>query len=150
MLCLTGYHLIRRMIGCMSQKQPVNKYYESCKSNSPRFKFATLIINLIKTKVRDANVQEEWKWQDDMLMALFRVRDGFISAQVSEIFHEPLGEWKIGDECWDNPSCTRNNTIWNYGFSRTISDVLWTFKRFYNFIFHLVSKWRVCFGVREQ
>ena len=28
----------------------------------------------------------------DMHMALFRVRDGFISAQVSEIFHEPLGE----------------------------------------------------------
>ena len=27
---------------------------------------------------------------DDMHMALFRVRDGFISAQVSEIFHEPL------------------------------------------------------------
>ena len=35
----------------------------------------------------------------DMHMALFRVRDGCISAQVSEIFHEPLGEWKIGDEC---------------------------------------------------
>ena len=29
---------------------------------------------------------------DDMHMTLFRVRDGFISAQVSEIFHEPLGE----------------------------------------------------------
>ena len=41
-------------------------------------------------------------WQSDrhdMHMALFRVRDGFISAQVSEIFHEPLGELKIGDEC---------------------------------------------------
>ena len=34
----------------------------------------------------------------DMHMALFRVRDGFISAQVSEIFHEPLGVWKLGDE----------------------------------------------------
>ena len=50
---------------------------------------------------------------DDMIMhmTLFRVRDGFISAQISEIFHEPLGEWKIGDECWDNPSRTRNNAI---------------------------------------
>ena len=48
----------------------------------------------------------------DMHMVLFRVRDGFISAQVSKIFHEPLGEWKIGDECWDNsPSRTRNNVI---------------------------------------
>ena len=28
----------------------------------------------------------------DMHMALFRVRYGFISAQISEIFHEPLGE----------------------------------------------------------
>ena len=41
-----------------------------------------------------------------MHMALFRVRDGFISAKVSEIFYEPLGDWKIGDECWDNPSRT--------------------------------------------
>ena len=30
--------------------------------------------------------------REDMHMTLFRVRDGFISAQVSEIFHEPLGE----------------------------------------------------------
>ena len=30
--------------------------------------------------------------REDMHMALFRVRDGSISAQVSEIFHEPLGE----------------------------------------------------------
>ena len=68
---------------------------------------------------------------EDTHMALFRVRDGFISAQVSEIFHEPLG---------------------------TISDVLWTFKRFHNFIFHQSARWvylgpgvkvGVCFGVRE-
>ena len=76
-----------------------------------------------------------------MHMALFRVRDGFISAQVSEIFHEPLGEWKIGDECWDNPSRTRNNAIYKYAFSRTISDVLCTFKRFHNFIFHQSARW---------
>ena len=31
-------------------------------------------------------------FKHDMHMALFRVRDGFVSAQVSEIFHEPLGE----------------------------------------------------------
>ena len=48
---------------------------------------------------------------EDMHMTLFRVRDGFISAQVSEIFHESLGEWKIGDECWDNPYRTRNKAI---------------------------------------
>ena len=53
-----------------------------------------------------------------MHMALFRVGDGFISAQVSEIFHEPL-----------------------YAFSRTISDVLCTFKRFHNFIFHQSARW---------
>ena len=51
---------------------------------------------------------------DDMHMALFRVRDGFISAQVSEIFHEPLG---------------------------TISDVLCTYKRFHNFIFRQSERW---------
>ena len=49
--------------------------------------------------------------RDDIHMALFRVRDGFISTQVSETFHKPLGEWKIGDECWDNPSCTQNSAI---------------------------------------
>ena len=46
-----------------------------------------------------------------------------------------------------------------YAFSRTISDILSTFKRFHDFIFHrvrdgfisdLVSKWGVCFGVRES
>ena len=34
---------------------------------------------------------------DDMHMALFRVSDGFISAQVSEIFHEPLVRGKKHD-----------------------------------------------------
>ena len=44
-----------------------------------------------------------------------------------------------------------------YAFSHTISDVLCTFRCFHNFIFQvrdgyisdLVSKWGVCFGVRE-
>ena len=65
--------------------------------------------------------------RDDMHishMALFRVRDGFISAQLHTTHKSPksftslyrlalplasLGEWEIGDECWDNPSRTRSN-----------------------------------------
>ena len=34
---------------------------------SPHFKFAKLIINLIKTDKREANVREEWQWQDQYL-----------------------------------------------------------------------------------
>ena len=75
---------------------------------------------------------------DDMHMTLFRVRDGFNSAQVSEIFHEPLGEWKIGDECWDNPSRTRNNAIciFSHDFRCFVH-----LKRFHNFIFHQSARW---------
>ena len=57
-----------------------------------------------------------------MHMALFRVRDGFISAQVSEIFHEPL------------------ETV-PYAFSCTISDVLCTFRRFHNLFFYQSARW---------
>ena len=66
-------------------------------------------------------------------MALFRERDGFISTQVSEISHKPLGEWKIGDECWDNPSRT----------SAEITHLthLCTFKHFHHFIFHQCARW---------
>ena len=58
-----------------------------------------------------------------MHMALFRVRDGFISAQVSEIFHKPLGE----KQC--------------HMHFLAISDVLCTFKRFHNLIFHQSARW---------
>ena len=61
-------------------------------------------------------------------MALFRVRDGFISAQVSEIFHEPLGE---RSETSAEITHLARETM-SYAFSRTISDVLCTFKRFHN------------------
>ena len=86
-----------------------------------------------------------------MHMALFRVRDGYISAQVSEIFHEPLGETSA------EITHPARETM-SYAFSRTIFDVLCTFKHFHNLIFHQSarwvylgpgSKWGVCFGVRE-
>ena len=55
--------------------------------------YRDMIFLVLSTSLaRNAEVRE------DMHMALFRVRDGFSSAQVSEIFHETLGEWKIGDE----------------------------------------------------
>ena len=38
--------------------------YEACKSTSPQFKFAKLIIKFIK---RETNVREEWHWQDQNL-----------------------------------------------------------------------------------
>ena len=87
----------------------------------------------------------------DMHMALFRVWDGFImfiSAQVSERSETSAEITHLARE-----------TV-PYAFSRTISDVLCAFKRFHNLIFHqsarwvyisdLVSKWGVCFGVREN
>ena len=75
------------------------------------------------TKTRTIPVYEVHVWSvlciNNMHMALFRVRDGFISAQVSEIFQEPLGEWKIGDECWDNPSHISFLPECEMGISRT-------------------------------
>ena len=92
-----------------------------------------------------------------MHMALFRVRDGFISAQVSEIFHQPLGEWKIGDECWDNPSRMRNNAIciFSHDFRCFVHFLNVFIISFFTrvrdgFISDLVSKWGVCLGVRES
>ena len=71
-----------------------------------------------------------------MHMALFRVHKMvmFISAQVSEIFHEPLGICeRYGDEC------TRNNAICI--FSHDFRCFVHLVKRLHNFIFHQSARW---------